>query len=417
MPKGSAGHHQRQVSHHGRLANMSGSLARAIAAQDPNAELRVTRLEEKLKTKHRSIALAMIGAAALAACAPKPEPAHQDIRPVRVIVAGHTTGTVGSTYSGEIRTRYESQLGFRTSGKIVARLVDVGGRVRKGQPLMQLDPTQETLQVVAAGAEADAARSRVAQARVDLQRVEQLLARKFASQAEVDQQRLALSQAEAQLRSALAHEKLNANQRGFTTLVADRDGVVSAISAEAGQVVAAGQAVVTVAADGEREVAISIPESRVDELRNARALQVAVWAHPGKTWSGKLRELAPDTDSVTRTYSARITIQQPDPLLLRLGMTATVSAPDVEGSGAIRLPLTAIVDHDGERRVWIVDPKTSRVALRTVDLGSAQNDAVLVTSGLQDGETVVTAGVHMLQAGQQVKLSDAAANTKSGGDK
>jgi RND family efflux transporter MFP subunit len=376
--------------------------------------MRLIGLEEKLDTNHRSIMLALIATATLAACTPAHEPAHEEVRPVRVVVAGHTSGTVGSVYSGEIRTRHESQLGFRTSGKIVARLVDVGSRVKKGQTLMQLDPTQETLQVVAAGAETDAARSRVGQARVDVQRVEQLLARNFASRAELDQQRLALSQAEAQLRSALAHEKLNANLRGFTSLVADRDGVVSAISADAGQVITAGQTAVTVAADGEREVAISIPESRVDELRNARPLQIAVWAHPGKTWSGTLRELAPDTDSVTRTYSARITIQQPDPALLRLGMTATVSAPDVQGPGAIRLPLTAIVDHDGQQRIWVVDPKTWRVALRAVTLGSAQNDAVLVTDGLQDGETVVIAGVHMLQAGQQVKIADAADTVKSG---
>lgn len=370
-----------------------------------------------MNMNHRSIALTLVAAAVLAACAPAPEPAHEAVRPVRVIVAGHTPGSVGSTYSGEIRARYESQLGFRTAGKIVKRLVDVGSPVRKGQPLMQLDPTQETLQAVAAGAEADAAKSRVAQARVDVHRIEQLLARNFASQAELDQQRLALSQAEAQLRSALAREKLNANLRGFTTLVADRDGVVSAISAEAGQVVGAGQAVVTVAADGDREVAISIPESRVDEVRNAKTLQVGVWAHPGKTWNGTLRQLAPETDSITRTYSARISILQPDPALLRLGMTATVIVPNVDGNGAIRLPLTAIVDGDGGRQVWVVDPKTSRVALRAVKVGSAQNDNVLIVAGLQDGETVVTAGVHMLQPGQQVKVLEPAGAAGTGSDK
>lgn len=369
-----------------------------------------------MNLNHRSIPLTLIAAAVLAACSPAHEPAREEIRPVRVVVAGHTPGSVGSTYSGEIRARYESQLGFRTPGKIVARLVDVGSRVRKGQPLMQLDPTQETLQVVAAGADVDAAKSRVAQAKVDVQRIERLRERNFASQAELDNQHLALSQAEAQLRSAAAREKLNANLRGFTTLVADRDGVVSAITAEAGQVIGTGQPVVTVAADGEREVAISIPESRVDELRNVKTLQVAVWAHPGKAWTGTLRELAPDTDSITRTYSARIAIQQPDPALLRLGMTATVSAPDVEGNGAIRLPLTAIVDRDGGRQVWVVDPKTSRVALRAVKVSSAQNDNVLVVDGLKDGETVVSAGVHMLQPNQQVKVPApaVAANTGSG---
>lgn len=356
---------------------------------------------------HRTLALTLVAACVLAACTPAVEPAPDDVRPVRAITAGQSPGTVGATYSGEIRARYESQLGFRTGGKIVARLVDVGARVKRGQALLRLDPTQEALQVAAASADVDAARSRVAQARVDVKRIEQLLSRNFASQAELDQQRLALDQAEAQLRSAMARQKLNANEQGFTTLVADRDGVVSAISAEAGQVVAAGQTVVTVAADGEREVAISVPESRVDELRNATSLKVSVWAHPDQSWSGTLRELAPDTDSVTRTYSARISIQQPDETALRLGMTASVLAPDVEGSRAIRLPLTAIVDHGGTRQVWVVAPGSSRVEARNVRLGSPQKDSVLVDAGLKGGEIVVTAGVHMLKAGQRVRIVEA----------
>ena len=239
---------------------------------------------------------------------------------------------------------------------------------------------------------------------MDLQRLQQLLARNFASVAEVDQQRLALDQAEAQLRAAQARQQINSNLRGYTTLVADRDGVVSAIGAEAGQVVSPGQAVATVAGDGEREVVISIPESRIDELRNAKKLQVTVWAHPGQSWKGTLRQLSPDTDSVTRTYSARVAIEQPDPALLRLGMTASVAAPDVDGQSAIRLPLTAIVDHDSQRQVWVVDRQALRVTPRKVQLGSAQNDSVLVVAGLAGGETVVSAGVHMLQAGQRVSL-------------
>ncbi len=359
----------------------------------------------KVNLNLKKAALAMAAASMLAGCSKTPPATYEEVRPVRTVVAGHSDGTVGAAYSGEIRARYESQLGFRTGGKIVARLVEVGSHVKRGQPLMQLDAAQESLQLAAASAEVDGARSRVAQAKVDLQRAETLLARQFASQAEVDQQRLALQQAEAQLRAAAARQQLGVNQRGYATLVADRDGVVSALHAEAGQVVAAGQAVAVVAGDGEREVTISIPESRVDELRRARTLQVTVWAHPGKSWTGSLRELAPDTDSVTRTYSARIAIAQPDPELLRLGMTASVLAPDVDGARAIRLPLTAIVDGEGKRSVWIVDAKTQRVAARPVKLGSAQNDSVLVTGGLAGGETVVTAGVHMLQPNQQVRLA------------
>jgi membrane fusion protein, multidrug efflux system len=353
-----------------------------------------------------TFALSMLALAVLiTGCGHKDEVAYDEVRPVRSMVVGTSNGSVGATWSGEIQARYESNLGFQTSGRIVARLVEVGGAVKRGQPLMRLDPAQETLHVVAAGADVDAAQSRVAQNRVDLQRTEALLARNFASQAEVDQQRLALAQSESQLKTALAQQQIKINQRGYTTLTADRDGVVTAVHAEAGQVVSPGLAVVTVAADGEREVVVSIAESRVDELKRARSLQVSVWAQPDKSYAGVLRELAPDTDSVTRTYSARISVKQPD-AALRLGMTASVFAADVAGSTAIRLPLTAIYNKDGQPLVWVLDPKTSQVHTRAVQLGAAHNDHVLVTGGLANGETVVTAGVHMLQAGQQVRTSD-----------
>lgn len=355
------------------------------------------------------LCLAVLGSG----CGQKPDPAHEEVRPVRSVVVGASQGSVGATYSGEIQARYQSKLGFQTSGKVVARLVEVGSHVRRGQSLMRLDPAQETLHVVAAGADVDAARARVAQNRIDLRRTEQLLARQFASPAEVDQQRLALDQSESQLKAALAQQQIKLNQRGYTELLADRDGVVTAIAAEAGQVVSPGQAVVTVAADGEREVLVSIPESRVDELRQARALQVSVWAQRGKVYTGALRELAPDTDSVTRTYSARISVKDAD-AALRLGMTATVNAPDVDGSSAIRLPLTAIVARDGQSRVWIVDPTSSQVTARAVQLGGVQDDSVLVSAGLAGGETVVTAGVHMLHEGQKVKSAGAPALAQAG---
>jgi RND family efflux transporter MFP subunit len=352
----------------------------------------------------RHLVLAALAAAALlvAGCGAEKPVAHEDLRPVKSMVVGASHGSVGASYSGEVRARVESKLGFQTSGRVVARLVEVGTHVRRGQPLMRLDPAQEALQVVKAVADVDALRSRVAQNRIDLQRTEQLLARQFASQAEVDQARLALVQSESELKSALAQQAIRVNQRGYTELVADRDGVVTALGAEAGQVVSPGQAVVTVAADGEREVVISIPESRVDELRGARALQITAWARKGKVYAGALRELAPDTDSVTRTYSARITVKDADAGLM-LGMTASVLAADIEGASAIRLPLTAIHDKAGQPQVWVIDAASATVSPRAVTLGSAQDDSVLVASGLQGGETVVTAGVHLLHDGQKVK--------------
>lgn len=346
---------------------------------------------------------------ALAACSRPTLTAQEEVRPVRSTVAGISNGTLEARYAGEIQARYQSKLAFQTSGRIVARQVEVGSVVRRGQPLLQLDPAQETLHVLAADADVDAAKSRVAQNRIDLQRTEALLARSFASPAEAEQQRLALAQSESQLQGALAQQQLKRNQRGYTTLVADRDGVVTALQAEAGQVVSPGQAVVTLAGDGEREVLVSIPESRVDELRRARSLQVSVWAHPDRRWTGVLRELAPDTDNVTRTYAARISVQG-DHAALRLGMTATVLASDVSGGEqAIRLPLSAIHHQGAQPQVWVVNAASSRVAPRAVQLGAAQNDEVLVRSGIAPGEIVVTAGVHMLHAGQPVKTSEAAA--------
>lgn len=355
----------------------------------------------------------LLAGALCAGCERPPAPVHEDVRPVRTLVAGATDGSVGAAYAGTIVARHESRLGFQVGGRIVARLVDVGSPVRRGQPLLRLDPAQEQLHVIAAEADVEAAKSRVAQARVDLERAEALLARRFASPAEVDRERLALSQAEAQLKSAIAQQQVRVNQRGYTTLVADRDGVVAALSAETGQVVAAGQAIVTVAADGDREVQISIAESRVDELRQAKKLQVAVWAQPGRQFTGVLRELAPDTDSVTRTYAARIAIRDAD-ASLRLGMTATVLAPDVAGASAIRLPLTAILDRTGRPQVWIVDAANAQVMPREVTLGAAQQDHVLVTSGLKGGETVVTAGVTQLHAGQKVRIAAAPAPLAQG---
>lgn len=351
----------------------------------------------------RTLGALLALSALAAACVDPDEVAPPAVRPVHSTVVGTGHSALGATYAGVVQARHESRLGFQTSGRIVARLVEVGSTVRRGQPLARLDPAQETLQVVAAGADVDAARSRVAQYRTDLARTEALLARQFASPAEVDQARLALQQAEQQLKSALAQQQIKVNQRGYTTLVADRDGVVSALGAEAGQVVSAGQVVVTLAAAGEREVVVSVPEARLDELRQAPTLRISAWALPGRTYTGTLRELAPDADGVTRTYAARIAVKDADDAL-RLGMTASVLVPDVPGHRTIRVPLTAVLHQGSQALVWIVDGSTSTVTTRPVRLGEAQGDHVTVAAGLQGGETVVTAGVHMLVAGQAVKV-------------
>jgi len=206
-------------------------------------------------------------------------------------------------------------------------------------------------------------------------------------------------------KAAEANYRVAANQAGYATLKANVDGVVTAIDADVGRVVQAGQVVIHIAEHGERELLVSVPESRVDELRNARTLAVVLWADPTRRYAGRLRELAPDTDSVTRTYAARISVVDAD-AAVGLGMTARLQVDLSAPSNARKLPLTAIFDPDGSPRVWVVDPKTSRVAQRPVRLEQMQKNAVLVGSGLSDHDVVVTAGVNLLHDGQQVRIAD-----------
>jgi multidrug efflux system membrane fusion protein len=353
-----------------------------------------------------ALASALVGLLFLPACTPQDLVAPEAPRPVRTLVAGATNSSTTSAYSGEVRARYENSHSFRTSGKVLARLVEVGSHVKAGQVLMRLDTAQETLQITTSDADVEASRSRIAKLQLDITRTDALLARKFASQAELDSLKLALDEAQAGLKMALARQQINVNQRGFSELRAERAGIVTAISAEAGQVVGAGQPVLTVAADGEREVVVSVPESRVDELRQAKDMQVSVWALPGKRYKAVLRELAPDTDTVTRTYSARVAITNSD-AALRLGMTAVVNLVDTETSSAIRLPLTAVYNKTGDALVWVLNSKTAQVSARKVVLGGAQNDTVWIKEGLSSGETVVTAGANLLVEGQKVLVTGA----------
>lgn len=353
---------------------------------------------------------ALVGAfcLGLAGCGENKAAQQPDVRPVRAITVGRSADSVSASYSGEIRARYESKLGFKVSGKVIARLVEVGSHVVPGQVLLRLDPQDAALSAAAAQADTEAARIKLNQNRIDLERGERLFRENFISKSALDQYKLAYETALLQHQSAQAQQQLSLNQRAYTALAADRAGVVTAIDVEAGHVVSAGQTVLTLAADGERELLVSVPESRVEELRNARDMTVTTWADPQRPYVATLRELAPDTDKATRTYAARIAIRKPD-AALRLGMTASVQIPNIQEGEAIRVPLSAIDDKTGEPLVWVVDPRTSTVSTRPVKLAAARKDSVIVAQGLNEGDVVVTAGVHMLHAGQNVTVLQPAA--------
>jgi multidrug efflux system membrane fusion protein len=345
-----------------------------------------------------ALALAML----LSACDKQTEPV-LDVRPVHVVKVELGGGGTQTTYTGDVRARYETALGFRVAGKIVDRRVEVGSRVARGEVLARLDPSDYQLNIEAAKSQLAAARSDFAQAEDDLKRYRDLYEQKFISAAEFDRRQTAYDVAKARLEQAQAQLGVTRNQSAYTTLRADHAGIVTAIAAEVGQVVSAGQTVMRVARPEEMEVVIAVPESRLDELRAARQAAITLWAEPGARFAGRIREISPSADPVTRTYSVKVTLLEPTPRV-QLGMTANVLLGTGEAEPVIRLPLTALFQQGEKPAVWLVDPKTGQVALTPVQVARYTQDAVEIAGGLKAGDVVVRAGVHKLHAGQQVRV-------------
>lgn len=362
----------------------------------------------------RTTVLALAAALVLAACskpaAPPPAP-----RTVIAQVVGAKPGDGANVYSGEIRARYENDLAFRVGGKVVARYVDVGAIVKKGQPLARLDPQDAQLGADGARSALAAAEADHALAKAEVERYRDLYAKKFVSQAVLDARETAFNTTKARLEQARAQLATARNQSSYTTLAAEADGVITAVSVEAGQVVAAGQTVMRFARPAEKEVVISLPESRLAELRDAKQIQVAVLAAPEKPYAGEIREVAPTADPTTRTFAVKITLLAPDDAV-KLGMTANVALGQRAAPETLSVPLTALTQIDGQPAVWVVDPRTSKVNLRPVTVAAYREDGATIATGLKAGEVVVTAGAHKLLAGETVRVeSEAAASPRSQG--
>ncbi len=321
---------------------------------------------------------------------------------VRVTI-GSTNNDVG--YSGEVRPRYETNLSFRLAGKIVARNVEVGGLVKKGDVLARVDPEDQQLNARSAQSQLAAVKSEYEQSKAELQRYTDLYKKEFISKAEFDRWQNAFNVAKARLEQAQAQLAVTRNQTGYTELVADHAGVVTAILIEVGQVVAAGQTVMKLARTDDREIVISIPENRLTELSAAREIAISLWAEPSKTYKGKVREVSPSADPVTRTYAAKISVLDADPAM-KLGMTANVYLRGVQRTVAVMLPATALFQDNGHAAVWVVDKASSQVKLVPVEVGEYVEDRVAVMSGLTPGDMVVRAGVHKLFVGEKVRVHE-----------
>jgi RND family efflux transporter MFP subunit len=304
-------------------------------------------------------------------------------------------------FTGDVVPRHASALGFRVGGKMVERLVEVGDAVRAGQVLARLDGADMGLNVSAARAAVAAAQSDLALSRAELARVQALRAQNFVSDSAVDTQRTTAEAAEARLRQARAQLELADNQKEYTTLEADADGVVTAVHADVGQVLSAGTPVVSLARDGAREVRINVPEGLVSKFEPGRPALVRMWADRDDMIKAMVRERAPAADPTTRTYELKVSvIDAPEPL--PLGATATVVF-DAGAQAGVRLPLRAVGERDGRAVAWVFDPGSNTVDPVPVTVARYDEAGAVVTEGVTPGMEVVVAGIHLLRPGQAVR--------------
>ncbi len=310
-----------------------------------------------------------------------------------------------STYAGEVKARYNMALGFRIGGKIVERFVEVGQVVAPGTLLARLDPQDSNLQLLNAQGGLEAAKAEKRKAELDLERYNKLFKQKMISAAEHLRFSNTLAIAEARYIQAEANLEVARNQSGYTHLYADEGGVIVSMNMEVGQVVVAGQTVVNVALPDEKEVVIAVAENRLNEVHNADEVKISLWANPNKFYRGKVREISPGADPVTRTYTVKISLLDKDPQI-QLGMTTTVIIVQKEQGKVARLPLPSIYQKDDKPAVWVYSAQTSTVQLQPVEIQEYLFDAVLIRSGLKTGQIVVVAGVNKLHEGQQVRLMD-----------
>lgn len=324
----------------------------------------------------------------------KNEPANADPakieQPALTLVVGSVASDSGNIYSGEIRARHETQLGFRIGGKIIERLVDAGARVRAGQVLARLDPADSSLQ-------ASSAQAQYQLAVADAERYRELRSKNFVSQSALDAK-------EAALKAAAAQAGLTGNQTAYTVLRADHAGVIAATLAEAGQVVGAGQPVLLLAQDGEREVAIAIPETQFAKLKIGMPADITLWSEKRDAvhFSGRLRELSLSADPASRTYAARVALSGPDKPA-ELGMTAQVRFNSHAKRDDLIVPLTAIFQQGDQAAVWVVAADHS-VSLRKVEVSAYRDDGAVIAGGVTAGERIVSAGVHKLHAGEKIRI-------------
>lgn len=356
-------------------------------------------------------ALSIVAAAVMLPACSKKEAAPEPVRAVKLVTVGEGQIESAQEYSGDVRARVESRLGFRVAGKITKREVELGQHVKAGQVLARLDARDYQLSADAARAQLASATTQRDLAEANAKRFRTLRAQNFISAAEMERYEANLKAAQASLDQARAQLSSQSNQENYTQLLADADGVVTAVEAEPGQVVAAGTPVVRIAQDGARDAVFSVPEDRRSTIKPGQGVKVRPWSDESRVINALVREVAASADPATRTYVVKAALQGAD--LPALGATVHVMpegmgvSREAVGSQVIKLPTTALRQEGGNGQgtaVWLYDAASSSVKLQPVQIASADGNEAVIASGLQPGMQVVATGAHVLTPGQKVTV-------------
>ena len=357
------------------------------------------------------LALSIVAAAAMLSACSKKEPLPEPVRAVKLVTVGEGAIEAAQEYSGDVRAKVESRLGFRVAGKITRREVELGQHVKAGQVLARLDARDYQLSADAARAQLSSATTQRDLADANARRFRTLRAQNFISAAEMERYEANLKAAQASLDQAKAQLSSQSNQENYTQLLADADGVVTSVDAEPGQVVGAGTPVVRIALDGARDAVFNVPEDRRSAIKPGQVVKVRPWSDESRLIDAQVREIAASADAATRTYLVKAALQGSD--LPALGSTVQVMPEGMGvGKGAvgaqvIKLPTTALRQEGGNGQgtaVWLYDAASGSVKLQPVQVGSADGNEAVIASGLQPGMQVVATGVHVLTPGQKVTV-------------
>lgn len=349
------------------------------------------------------LALSLAASLVLVACGKEPAAA-EPVRAVRTMTVGQLSGATLRDYAGEVHARVESRLAFRVGGKIVQRPVNLGDRVKDGQALAQVDPADLRFGQDAARAGLAAAKVNYEQTAADYKRYQDLRTQGFISAAELERRNSGLEAARAQFDQARAQAGLQTNQAAYAALTADSAGVITAVYADVGTVVGAGSPVVSLAHDGPRDVVFAVPEDQLAIFRKllgkAGGVSVTVWGG-NATLPATIREVAAAADPASRTFQVKADLPAGS---VELGQTATVHVELAPADGKLRLPMQAVAGTGKESHVWVLDKQAMKVREQPVVVLRAEGDTLVIDSGLKSGDTVVTAGAHVLSPNQQVTL-------------